>query len=68
MNCKECEWRKRCRSQCRQLAEGEACGQCARFFWCQAMYGIEASNTMCVVVPPKFEREGPEKEVRECDH
>lgn len=55
MNCKNCEWKKKCRSQCRQLAEGQTCGQCARLFWCKAMYGIDENNTMCVVKPPKFE-------------
>lgn len=59
MNCKECEWRKRCRNQCRQLAEGCSCGDCMRFSaWCKAMYGIEANNTMCVVAPPEFEPKG----------
>lgn len=62
MKCNECQWKKKCRSQCRQLAEGQNCGQCARLEWCQAMYGITPGNTLCVVAPPKFEQKGGEQD------
>ena len=57
--CKECRWKKKCRSQCAQLPEGATCGDCVRFDrWCSVVLEQDAAATTCVMAPHKFEPKG----------
>lgn len=54
-SCKECQYKKCCRNQCRMLSPGQSCGSCQHFGWCKHLYNVEAGNTECIMAPPVYE-------------
>lgn len=54
-NCKRCGWKKKCRRQKAVLPDGKTCGDCYRWVWCAAMFGVRMKSDSCVHCPSRFE-------------
>lgn len=55
MACKDCQYKKCCRHQCRMLLPGQRCGTCQQFEWCKHLYNVDEGDRECIMAPPVYE-------------
>lgn len=54
MTCEKCDYRRNCKSQCKNLPEGKKCADCYHVKRCTSMFGVKPENTRCDFYPIRF--------------